>query len=190
MDKSSTKKSIKNIYYLTACAVMTAMLCIVGPLSIPIGAVPVSLATFVIYLAAWILGAYGGRVSVIVYILLGIVGLPVFTGGGSGIGKVTGPTGGYIAGYVLLVFVSGTAVKLGKRNVIIAGIGMVVATAVLYTFGTLWFMHQAHATMNYALTVCVWPFIPFDMVKIVMAAVIGKPVDVALSKAGIKENLE
>ena len=166
---------------------MAALLCIISPISIPIGDVPVSLATFVIYLSVWLLGSYGSMISVIVYLLIGMAGLPVFSSGGSGLGKLSGPTGGYLIGYVFLALISGIIMKVCRHNVVISIVGMVIATAVLYAFGTAWFIIQLSTSLKYALTVCVWPFIPFDMVKIIISAVIGKPARLALKKAGFLE---
>lgn len=181
------EKSLKNVYFLTGCALMAAVLCIVSPISIPIGEVPVSLATFIIYLTVWLLGTYGSTVSVIVYLLIGMAGLPVFSNGGSGLGKLSGPTGGYLIGYVFLALISGIVMKLCRQNMVITIIGMVAATAVLYAFGTAWFILQLDTSLKYALTVCVWPFIPFDMAKIICAAIVGKPARLALKKAGLSE---
>ncbi len=187
ISSDSKEKSLKNIYFMTGCAMMAAMLCIISPISIPIGDVPISLATFVVYLSVWLLGAYGSAISVIVYLLIGMAGLPVFSSGGSGLGKIAGPTGGYLIGYVFLALISGVVMKLCKHNVVITVAGMVLATAVLYTFGTVWFIIQLSVDLKYALSVCVWPFIPFDLVKIVIAAIIGKPSRNALKKAGFIE---
>ena len=182
--KTATK-SKSNIYFLTTCAIMAAVICIVGPMSIPIGAVPVSLATFIIYLSVYLLGAKGATVSVVVYLLLGIAGLPVFSGGQGGVAKLVGPTGGYLVGYIFLAFISGLFLKWSKNNVVITAIGMVIATAILYAFGTVWFVMQAHTTYAYAISVCVIPFVIFDLIKIVVAGVIGYPARAALIKSDL-----
>ncbi|MCR4840523.1 MAG: biotin transporter BioY [Lachnospiraceae bacterium] len=175
----------KNVYVLTSCALMAAILCIVGPMSIPIGAVPVSLATFIIYLSAFVLGSKGSSVSVLVYILLGVAGLPVFSGGQGGPAKVLGPTGGYIAGYILLAFISGYVIERSKNNLVISFVGMVIATIVLYAFGTVWFVIQAKTSLAYALSVCVVPFVVFDIIKIIVAESVGFPIRSALLKSGL-----
>ena len=185
MTDLTKEKKLSNIYFLTTCAIMAALLCIISPLSIPIGEVPISLATFIIYVAVWLLGPYGATLSVIVYLFLGIVGLPVFTGGVGGIGKLAGPTGGYLAGYIILAFVSGLFLKLSNRNLVVTIIGMIIATAILYAFGTTWFIIQINSDLANAMKVCVLPFIPFDFVKIGLAAAIGKPALKGLSKAGL-----
>ena len=185
MEETMSKKNVGNIYFLTVCAMMAAIMCIVSPLSIPIGDVPVSLATLIVYIAVWLIGMEGATISVIVYLLLGLVGLPVFSGGQGGPGKLTGPTGGYLVGYILLALISGLALKVFKRKLVPAVIGMIVATAVLYAFGTAWFIYQSGATFGKAMKVCVLPFIPFDLVKIAVSAIIGMPAVAALKKAGL-----
>ena len=97
------KKS--TIYNMATCAIMAAVMCVLGPLSIPVGPVPISLLTLAIYLAAYVLGAKGTTLSVCIYILLGAVGLPVFSGAAGGLAKIAGPTGGYILGYLFLAFI-------------------------------------------------------------------------------------
>ena len=100
-EKTREKHSI-NTYQLTATALMAAVLCALASMSITIGIVPISLATFVIYLDAYILGSRMATVSTFIYLLLGLVGLPVYSGFSSGPAKLFGPTGGYLFGYCLL----------------------------------------------------------------------------------------
>ena len=78
-------------YQMAVTALMAAALCVLGPLSVPIGAIPISLSNFVICLTAWLLGPKFGTLSVAVYLLIGLVGVPVFSGYGAGIAKLAGP---------------------------------------------------------------------------------------------------
>ena len=89
-------------YQMAVTAVMAAVLCVLGPLTVPIGAIPISLANFVICLTAWLLGPKFGTLSVVIYLAIGLIGVPVFSGYGAGLAKVAGPTGGYLVGYLLL----------------------------------------------------------------------------------------
>lgn len=173
------------IYQIAACAVMTAVLCVLGPMSIPIGAVPISLATFVLYLMVYILGTTGASISTLVYLLLGLTGLPVFSGYSGGFAKLAGPTGGYLVGYIFIALIGGIILKRSRANTVISALGLVLGTAVLYVFGTAWFVILMDVTVGYALTVCVLPFILIDLGKIVVATLIGKPVRSALEKAGL-----
>ena len=145
-------------YAMAVTALMTAVTCILAPLSIPIGPVPISLTNFAIYLALYLLDWKKGTVSYIIYLLLGLVGLPVFSGFTGGLGKLAGPTGGYIIGFI-------------QRWIQI--LGMIIGTAICYAFGTAWFCVQAGYTVSAALAVCVIPFIPADLIKMVIAMIIG-----------------
>ena len=176
-------KNKSTIYQLTTCAIMTALMCILGPMSIPIGPIPVSFTNLVIYLAVYLLGTKGATISYLIYLLLGAVGLPVFSGYAGGLAKLAGPTGGYLIGFILMALICGIVMKKSHENTIITIIGMIVATAVAYLFGTVWFVLQMQCSVWYALTVCVFPIIPFDLIKIAIATGLGKPIRVALSKS-------
>ena len=92
-------------YQMAVTALMAAVMCVLGPLTVPIGAVPISLANFVICLTAWLLGPKFGTLSVAVYLCIGLIGVPVFSGYGAGLAKLAGPTGGYLVGYLLLALI-------------------------------------------------------------------------------------
>ena len=181
--KYSTKKFI--IYDITTCALFAALMCIFGPMSVPIGPIPISLTNLVIYIAVYLLGTRESTISYLVYLMLGAVGLPVFSAYSGGMGKLLGPTGGYLIGFIFMAIISGVALKLSKANVFITAAGMVVGTAVAYAFGTAWFVKVAEYTWSNALKVCVYPFIPFDLGKIVIASILGKIVRSALTRAGL-----
>ena len=108
MNLNNTQELQKNkTYALTATALMTAVTCILAPLSVPIGPVPISLTNFVIFLSLYLLGWKKGTLSLLVYLLLGLAGLPVFSGFAGGIAKLAGPTGGYIIGFIPMAIVAG-----------------------------------------------------------------------------------
>ena len=130
------------LYPLVAAAVVAAVLCVVGPWTIPIGPVPISLVTLVISLAVYLLGAKLSTASVLVYLLIGAVGLPVFSNYGAGLAKVVGPTGGYLVGYLALAFVGGLFVERFHGSGRWGALGLVIGTAALYALGTAWFVVQ------------------------------------------------
>ena len=101
MEKSN-KKAVKRFPLAQLCriAIMAALLCVASPWSIPVGPIPISLATFVVYLIGIVLGWLDGTIAVAVYLLLGAIGLPVFSGGAGGFQKLIGATGGYLIGYL------------------------------------------------------------------------------------------
>ena len=107
------KKS--NIQNLTLTALVAAILCVIGPLVIPIGMIPMSLTNMVIYLAIILLDKKRATISVVIYLLIGFVGLPVFAGFTGGVGKLLGPTGGYLIGYLVLSWIAGKVLEALNR---------------------------------------------------------------------------
>lgn len=170
---------VRNMCFI---ALMAAVMCIASPIAVPIGPIPITLATLCVYLAGALLGGAKGTMAVVVYILLGVVGLPVFSGYSGGFAKVAGVTGGYIVGYIPCVAIVGFAVdKLGEKKLSIGGakfswiypVSMIVGTIALYALGTIWFMIQSGNTLGASMGMCVIPFLPGDALKIVAATVLG-----------------
>ena len=171
---TTTKKKSFTTFQMTLIAVMAAITCILGPLSIPIpiSPVPISLTNLAIYLTVCLLGWKFGTISYLIYLLIGIAGLPVFSGFSSGFAKLLGPTGGYLIGFIPMAIIAGIVIdKFTNRGIQI--LGMIVGTAICYAFGTAWFCLQAGYTVGAALAVCVIPFIPADLCKMVIAMIIG-----------------
>ena len=167
------KKKKGMVHQLTAMALMAAVMCILGPMSIPIGAVPISLTNLVVYFAVYLLGTKNGAVSYLVYLLLGAVGLPVFSAYSGGLMKLAGPTGGYLVGFLPMAVISGVMLQAGKGRRLPAVAGMVLGTAAAYLLGTAWFVFVTHTAFWQALTICVFPFLIGDGVKIALAATAG-----------------
>ena len=163
---------------MTLTAVAAALICVAGPMVIPVGPVPLSLATFAVYLAGAVTGKKYGTTAVGLYLLIGIIGVPVFSGFSGGFQKLAGVTGGYLAGYLPCVFLAGLgaerAEKEGRKWILPAM--MILGTAILYVIGTAWFMIQTGNALGAALGLCVLPFLPGDAAKIAAAAVLAAPV--------------
>ena len=166
-------------YQMAVTAVMAAVLCVLGPLTVPIGAVPISLANFVICLTAWLLGPKFGTLSVVIYLAIGLIGVPVFSGYGAGLAKVAGPTGGYLVGYLLLAFIGGLFIEKSNGQPVVSAVGLVLGDAACYVLGTAWFVFQMQCELGYALSVCVYPFIALDLAKIVETVVLVRIVVIA-----------
>ncbi len=147
-------------------ALMAAITCILAPLSvsIPISPVPISLTLLVIFLSTYLLGMKMGTMSYLIYLLLGFAGLPVFSGFTGGAGKLLGPTGGYLIGFIFTALICGFTFE-HSENRWIHCLGMITGTAVCYLFGTVWLAHQAGLSFSAALGAGVIPFIPADMIK-------------------------
>ncbi|MBQ8556717.1 MAG: biotin transporter BioY [Clostridia bacterium] len=175
---------MRRTHHLTLTALMAALLCIAGPLTIPVGPVPVSLASAVLLLSALLLGGRMATVSCGVYLLIGLMGLPVLSGFTGGASRLLGPTGGYMVGYLFLTAIAGAACARTDRRLLLLA-GMAVGTAVLYLFGTAWYCMQSGVNASAALAVCVWPFIPFDAVKIAVVTFFGPRLKDRLVKAGL-----
>ena len=169
---------------MTLTAVMAALICIAGPLVIPAGPIPLSLATFAVYLAGAILGKKQGTAAAALYLVIGIIGVPVFSGFSGGFQKLAGVTGGYLAGYLPCAFLSGLgaekAEQAGKKRFL--PMMMVLGTLVLYTVGTAWFMIQTGNGLGAALGLCVLPFLPGDAAKIAAVSLLTVPVRRAVSR--------
>ena len=172
-------------YQMAVTALMAAVMCVLGPLTVPIGAVPISLANFVICLTAWLLGPKFGTLSVAVYLCIGLIGVPVFSGYGAGLAKIAGPTGGYLVGYLLLALIGGLFIEKSNGNPVVSGIGLVLGDAACYVLGTAWFVFQMQCELGYALSVCVYPFIALDLAKIVVSCVVGALLRKRLLQAGV-----
>lgn len=171
-----------NVNQLTFTAMMTALLCVLAPLSIPIASVPISASTFVVYLAAVLLGARYSIICICLYLLLGIIGLPVFAGWGSGIGVILGPTGGYLIGYLLIALFTGLFMRYGKEKISMIAVGMVLGTVACYALGTVWLAYQLSLDAKAAIMAGVIPFIPGDLLKIILCLVIAIPIKKQLTR--------
>lgn len=178
-------KTTGSVYPLAMTAVMAALISAVSPFAIPIGPISLSLCTLILYITPYILGWKRGAAATLVFILLGVVGVPVFTGFAGGLGKVLGPTGGYIAGYIPLVIITGLAIRFFPANRVLQFLGMIAATAVLYTLGTIWYMIQSGNPLDVAMKWCVIPFIPGDLIKMIVATIAGPELRERLVRANI-----
>ncbi len=166
---------------LTLIGVCAAVICVLAPWKINITLIPVTLATFAIYLVSAVLGPVKGSLAVLIYILLGAMGLPVFSGFVGGFQALVGPTGGYIIGYVPMAFIIGYASK-AMKSAVKYPLGMIVGTFVLYAFGTAWFCISRPSALAPALAACVLPFIGFDLIKIAAASIAAYKLKPALAK--------
>ncbi len=167
MRERRTFKTIDLVYI----GLFAALIAVCAWISIPL-TVSVTLQTFAVCLTAGLLGWKRATLTTIVYILLGIIGLPVFTGFNSGLAAVTGPTGGYIVGFIFTALIVGFAVEKVGRKIWQNVVFMVIGILVCYLFGTVWFVIAYKVSFVSALSTCVIPFLLPDAVKIVLAAVL------------------
>lgn len=156
-------------------ALMTAVTCVLGPLSIPLpfSPVPISLTNFAIFLAIFVLGMKNGTISFIIYLLLGAVGVPVFSSFRGGLQVLAGPTGGYLIGFIFLALIMGFALDHFERKLVPTIIGMIIGMAVCYAFGTVWLAKLLSLSFKEGLMMGVIPYLPGDAAKIIIAAIVG-----------------
>lgn len=170
----NTNNKTLNLIYIAMFAVLIAAC---SWISIP-AAVPFTLQTFGIFVTVGILGGKRGSMSVLVYLLLGAVGMPVFSGFTGGVGRLLGSTGGYLLGFLLSALVMwGMEKVLGRKTWVLAA-SMVLGLLVCYAFGTLWYItvytrNTGQIGLLTALGWCVFPFVIPDLIKIALALLVS-----------------
>lgn len=140
-------------------------------ISLPIGNIPFTIQTLFVLLAGIIMHRYGA-IPVMLYVILGVLGLPLFHNGMAGIGVLLGPSGGYLIGFIFASLFVGLAYEHKSRVIRIGGI--FAATAVIYLFGITWLMYSLQLGFIPAIVTGMLPFIPGDMIKAASAYLIGK----------------
>lgn len=140
---------------------------------IPFTPVPITLQTFFVLLAGAVLGRKLGFLSQAGYLMIGVFGMPVFTGGLYGFARLFGPTGGYLIGFVVAAFVIGRLVERGSNAPFLKIVAaMFAGLAILFIIGTVQLAYIMHIPFDKALALGVLPFIPGDMIKLLAAATI------------------
>ena len=180
--KSNKRKSTTK--HLIICGIFAALAAVCSQIQIPLPMVPINLALFAVHMSGALLGAKLGTISMLVYVLLGAVGAPVFSGFTGGFGTLAGPTGGYIIGYILCAFIVGIICDKWGRAIPKMALAMVLGVICCYTFGTAWFMIVMKMGLWESLLACVFPFLIGDAVKIVLAILLTNALRKPLSKAG------
>lgn len=150
-------------------ALVAALTAVGGWLSIPLKPVPFTLQVFFVLLAGMVLGPKLGALSQVIYILLGVAGLPIFANGASGFGALVGPTGGYLIGFVIGSYIVGLLYSEKGRFLAARIISPLAGLFVIYLFGVVQLSYVTGFTPAKALAVGVVPFIPFDFIKAVLA---------------------
>lgn len=162
----------------------TAITCIFAPMSIPIpvSPVPITLTNLVLFISIFLLGWKDSLISYTVYLLIGFAGLPVFSGFTGGVGKLAGPTGGYLLGFFFLILIEGLLLQYISHEKSIALIGMILGMASTYLFGTVWLAIQMKTTFMAALSLGVFPYLIGDAAKIIAAIVLAPMLRSRLAK--------
>ena len=161
-------------------ALFTALLAVCSWISVPT-AIPFTMQTFGVFLTIGLLGGRRGTAAILTYLLLGAVGLPVFSGFTGGIGHILGPTGGYILGFILTALLMWLAEALMGKSLKVLAASMVAGLIICYAFGTAWFIivytkNTGEIGLMTALGWCVFPYIIPDVIKIILAVVLTRRV--------------
>jgi len=172
--RSKTAFSIRQLTYI---ALMTALIAVCSWISIPVFDVPYTLQTFAVFAAVGLLGGRDGTIAILIYILLGAVGVPVFANLTGGIGILLGNTGGYIIGFLASGLIFWLITKLFGNKLLVSAIAYIIGLALCYAIGTVWFVvvyTKANGAVSFAaaLSWCVIPFIIPDLIKIAAALLI------------------
>lgn len=164
--------------------VFAALICVFGQLSIPMpNGVPLTLQTFIIMFTGIILGAKKGCIASCIYILLGAVGLPVFSNMQGGLGVLFGPTGGFILSFPILAYLSGKGAE--KSSIIPQIIYLLIGVIINYIAGIIMFTLVTNSSLLAGFTACVLPFIPSDFIKSAMAIIFGRTLKNRLVKSNL-----
>jgi biotin transport system substrate-specific component len=167
---SAPKASIRGMIYASMFGAMTA---IGAWIIIPLPLIPITLQTLFLSLAAALLGGYLGALSQIIYISLGIIGLPVFAGGKAGFGVLMGPTGGYLAGFILGAYLMGKLIEMKERpGFVWIAASMFIGLIVIYALGVAQLMMVAKLSVEKAVAVGFIPIFPGELIKMPLAAFI------------------
>ena len=168
---AADKTSIKGLVYAALFGALTATGAFIV---IPLPPVPITAQTFFLNASAILLGGQLGALSQFIYVMLGVVGIPVFAGGTAGLGVIFGPTGGYLLGFIIAAFVIGMINRMKKSAGIFWNIfSMLIGMLIIYLLGSLQLSLVAKMSFQKALTIGVLPFIPGDVIKILLAAIIS-----------------
>ncbi len=158
-------------------ALASAFMCVCSWITVPF-TIPFTMQTFAVFLVTFTFNDLRAIVSILVYILLGAVGLPVFSGFHSGVGWLFGPTGGYIIGFLLCDIIYFIVVELFGNKKLVKFVAMIFGLLTCYSIGTLWFCVCSRdisiKSLMSAFTVCVLPFVIPDILKLFLAFLISK----------------
>lgn len=189
-----TSKTTRNLVLAAMFAAITAVLAILQ-IPLPFTPVPITLQVAGCAMAGAILGSRIGGLSQLIYVLIGAVGVPVFAGGTAGFGKLVGPTGGYLIGFVVGAYVIGLLVELivpKAKNAVVKYIGILVAMlaglAIIYILGVAQLMFVAKLDLAAGIKGGLLPFLASDIAKVVFASVVAYFVRHALLKSGLLVN--
>ena len=184
MTSTSAVSNRSSVQALTATAMFTAVLSVLSILQIPMpSGVPITLQTFAVALCGYMLGARRGTVCVALYLLLGVVGLPVFTGMTAGIGRIFGFTGGFLYGFLPLALLCGAGVR--ASNKLLALLPGILGLALCHFFGTAHYSAVADCGILQAFLLVSLPYLVKDILSVAGALAVSVVLKKTMNRAGI-----
>ena len=170
---------------LTLSALLCALCAILSQIQIPLPPVPVNLALLCVHLCGALLGSRWGAAAAACYVALGAMGVPVYAGFTGGVSVLFGPTGGFLFGYILCAWLIGRLIArfgFARRTLLLS---MAAGTLSCYAAGTAWFMLVTGTNLTASLAICVFPFIPGDVIKVIFASLLCLRLQKPLRSAGL-----
>ncbi len=183
---------MKRTLQITLIALFAALTAVFSQISFPIPMTPIvfTMGVMAVYFTAALLPKWDALLAQIVYLLLGAIGLPVYSGFHGGLGTLLGPTGGYLIAYPIMAFLGAWIKELLEKTHLPRFISYLIALLITlipcYLLGSLWYMQVGQVDWAASLVATALPFIPIDAVKVVCTAVLSVPVSTAVSKAGLR----
>ncbi len=185
------ESTANQLRYMVYTSLMAALIAAGGFIAIPLGPVPITLQTMFIMLAGLLLGMKWGTACVAIYLLAGGLGLPVFSAGRGGFAHFAGPTGGYLVGFLVAVFMVGVITDIADRSeqiepgrrIVLDFIAVLIGSAMIYAVGIPWLKIMTSMPWEKAVAVGALPFLIGDMVKIVAAVTIAKAIRPSFNRA-------
>ena len=182
-ERSPQQRAVRTITYV---AMFTAVIAVCSQLAVHVGEIPYTLQTLAVCLTAGLLGLKKGTLAVATYIIMGVFGIPVFSGFKNFYALIGGASAGYVIGFIFTSAIVGFVSDRLKNNsekgfnalyLLALALSMVIGVAVCYFFGTLWFMFvykdsATTANLQIALAYCVYPYVVADLIKIVVATIL------------------
>lgn len=173
---------MKHIKNLTVRAILAAAICVIAPLCIPVGSVPVTAATLIIFIVSACTDVSFSLPAVLLYIALGAFGLPVFSGFAGGLHVIAGITGGFILGYIPCAAVISLLCSKFSDKKYVFPLSMLLGTLICYICGAAWHCIVTDSPIATSAAVCILPFIPVDIIKIAAASIISVALKPRLSR--------
>lgn len=173
---------MKNTHNIISVSIFVAIISVCSCITIPVSIIPITMSLFGIFLCSVLLGGKLSFYTSIIYILVGIAGIPVFSGFRGGIGTILSPVGGYILAYPFAALILGIISEKSKYNFASLLSGSFIALLIIYLFGTVYFAIVTKNTIRNSVKISVYPFVFFDLIKCILAITIGKRVKKILEK--------